>query len=163
MADQNPISGTAVDQLLATITRTGTDTVDQGHSPIPTDIAVTVTMVPTDYIPGHIIETIDTIIGALHDSPHFSTYCSCHDTLHYRSSSYWSSSASSQDHSKSCSHSAYKPSKTTLHKSLSHPSRTPSNSQDKRNPRVMIDDPQMDFYSSDDNSNDSDDDQDHLN
>ena len=34
---------------------------------------------------------------------------------------------------------------------------------DKRNPRVMIDDPQRDFYSSDDNSSDSEDDLDHLN
>ena len=33
----------------------------------------------------------------------------------------------------------------------------------KRNPRVMIDDPQMDFYSSEDNSSNSEDDTDHLN
>ena len=44
-----------------------------------------------------------------------------------------------------------------------HPSRPQDESHDKRHPRVMIDDPQMDFYSSDDNSSDSEDDPDHLN
>ena len=44
-----------------------------------------------------------------------------------------------------------------------HPSRTQDKLHDKRNPRVMIDDPQMDFYSSNDNSSDSEDDPDHLN
>ena len=44
-----------------------------------------------------------------------------------------------------------------------HPNRPPDKSCDKRNPRVMIDDPKMDFYSSDDNSRDSKDDLDHLN
>ena len=44
-----------------------------------------------------------------------------------------------------------------------HPSRTQDKSHDKRNPRVMIDDPQMDFYMYDDNSSDSKDDPDHLN
>ena len=48
--------------------RTGTDTADQGHSPIPADIAVTVTMIPTEAIPGHIIETIDVTTGVVHDA-----------------------------------------------------------------------------------------------
>ena len=48
-------------------------------------------------------------------------------------------------------------------KSSSHPSRTQGNLHDKRNSRVMIDDPSMDFYSSDDTSSDSEDDQEHLN
>ena len=34
---------------------------------------------------------------------------------------------------------------------------------DKRNPSVTIDDPQMNFFSSNDNSSDSEDDLDHLN
>ena len=95
--------------------------------------------------------------------PHSSTYHSHCDSPHCRLSSHRSSSAYSQDHGRSRSHSAYKPSKKTIHKSSSHPSRTPDNLHDKRNPRVMIDDPQMDFYSSDDNSSDSEHDQDHLN
>ena len=44
-----------------------------------------------------------------------------------------------------------------------HPSRPQHKSHHKRNPRLMIDDPQMDFYSSEDNSSDSEDDPDHLN
>ena len=44
-----------------------------------------------------------------------------------------------------------------------HPSRLQDKLYDKRNPRAMIDDPQMDFYSSDDNSSNSEDDTDHLN
>ena len=59
ITDQTPIPSTALDQLLATITRTDTDTVNQDHSPIPTDIAVTVTMIHTEDVPYHIIETID--------------------------------------------------------------------------------------------------------
>ena len=55
--------------LLATITGTDTDTVDQDHSPIPTDITVTVTMIHTEDVPGHIIETLDTTTGVLDDAP----------------------------------------------------------------------------------------------
>ena len=47
---------------------TDTDTADQGHSPIPADIAVTVTRIPTEAIPGQIIETIDITIGVLCDA-----------------------------------------------------------------------------------------------
>ena len=68
MTDQNPIPGTTLDQLLTTITRTDTDTVDQDHSPIPTDITVTVAMIHTDTFPGHIIETLDVTIGVLHNA-----------------------------------------------------------------------------------------------
>ena len=92
-----------------------------------------------------------------------SAYCFCHDTPHQRSSSHQSSSTHSKDHSRLQSYSAYKPSKKTLYKSSSHPSRTPAKSQDRRYPRVTIDDPQTDFYSTDDNSSDSKDDGGHLN
>ena len=44
-----------------------------------------------------------------------------------------------------------------------HPSRPQDKSHHKRNQRVMIEDPQTDSYSSEDNSNDSKDDTDHLN
>ena len=45
-----------------------TDTADQVHSPNPADIEVTVIVTPTEVIPGHIIETVDTTIGVLHDA-----------------------------------------------------------------------------------------------
>ena len=41
------------------------------------------------------------------------------------------------------------------------PSRPQDKLHHKQNPRVTIDDPQMDFYSSGDNSSDSKDDRDH--
>ena len=66
--DMIPTPGITPDQLLDTITRTDTDTADQGHSPIPTDIKVTVVMTPTEAVPGHIIETVDTTIGVLYDA-----------------------------------------------------------------------------------------------
>ena len=46
----------------------GQDTVDQGHSPTPTYITVTVIIIHTDAVPGHIIETIDLTIGVLHNA-----------------------------------------------------------------------------------------------
>ena len=47
---------------------TDTDIAGQGHSPIPSDIAVTVAMVPTEAIPGHKIETVDITIRILCDA-----------------------------------------------------------------------------------------------
>ena len=68
ITDCNPIPGTAPDRLLITITRTGTDTADQDHSPILIDTTTTVTMIPTEAAPGHIIEMVDVTIGVLHDA-----------------------------------------------------------------------------------------------
>ena len=95
--------------------------------------------------------------------PHSSPYHSCCDTPHLRSSSHRNSSTYSHDHSRSHSCSAYKPSKQALHKSSTCPSRPQDMSHDKRNPRVTIDNPQMDFYSPNSNSSDSKDYLDHLN
>ena len=94
---------------------------------------------------------------------HSSTYHYHCDTPHRRSSSCRSSSTHSRDCSRSRSHTAYKPSKKTLYKSSSHPSRTSAKSHNRKHPRVMIADPQTEFYSSSDDSNDSNDDEDHLN
>ena len=92
-----------------------------------------------------------------------STQCSCHDTLHQRFSSHRCLSAYSWDHNRSCSQSAYRPANKTSHQNSSHSRRPCGNTHNKRNPRVTIDDPQMDFYSSEDNSSDSEGDSDHLN
>ena len=56
-----------------------------------------------------------------------------------------------------------KPNKKTPYKLSSHPSRTPARTQDRRQPQVTIDDLQTDFYSTDDNSSDSKEDEGHLN
>ena len=92
-----------------------------------------------------------------------STHHSHHDTPHWRSSSHRSSSAYSQDHSRSHSQSAYRPAKKTPHQNPSHSRRSYGNTHNKRSPRVTIDDPQMHFYSSEDNSSDFEGDSDHLN
>ena len=65
---RNPIPGTTLDLLLATVTRTDTDTADQGLNPIPTDIAATVAVIHTEDIPSHIIETTDITTRVLHDA-----------------------------------------------------------------------------------------------
>ena len=91
------------------------------------------------------------------------THCSHCNTPHHRSSSHRSSSVYSRDHIRSCSWSAYKPVKKTSHQSSSQSRRSQGKIHTKRNPRVTIDDPQMDFYSSDDHSSDSEEDSDHLN
>ena len=61
-----PTTGITPNQPLDTITKTDTDTPDEGHSPNPTDIETVMT--PTEAIPGHIIETVDATIGVLHNA-----------------------------------------------------------------------------------------------
>ena len=53
------------DQLLDTVTRTGTDIAGQDHSHTFTDIKVTVAIIHTEVIPDHIT---DTTAGALHET-----------------------------------------------------------------------------------------------
>ena len=89
--------GIAQDLLLDTVTRTGTDTADQGHSPVPTDIEDTVIMTPTEAVLSHIIDTVDATLGVLWQCHHPSVYHYCHDTSHQRSSSHRSSSTHSKD------------------------------------------------------------------
>ena len=159
----NPIPGTTPDQLLVTITRTDTDIVDQDHSPILTDIAVTVAMIHTEDIPGHIIETIDITTGVLHNvstpviivtpmTPHITD---CLHTGAHQSTLGIRADHIPIQHTNKVSQ--------ALHKSSMHPSRPQDKSHHKRSPRVMTDDLQTDFYSSEDNSSDSEDDWHHLN
>ena len=89
---------------------------------------------------------------------HSSTYCYCHDTPHRRSCSHRSFSTHSRDCSRSRTHTSYKPSKTTSSKSSPSSSRTTVKHQDKKHKRVTIDDPQSNYYSSDDTSSNSEDD-----
>ena len=81
---------------------------------------------------------------------HHSTHCLCCNTPHWRSSSHRSSLTHFRDHSRSSPHTAYKPSKKILFKSSSSSGKTPVKPQDRKHHRGMIDDPQTDYYSSDD-------------
>ena len=156
---------TPIGQFHATIKMTDTDVVGLGHNPILTDTTATVTMIPTEDAAGHIIGTADNITGVLHNT-HTQMLISTNLTMitpHSRSSSHRSSLPYSQDHSRSCSSSAYRPARKTLHQNSSHSRRYHSNTCTKRNSRVTIDDPQTDFYSSDENSSGSEEDSNHLN
>ena len=66
--DRIPTPSIAQGELLDTITRTGAETADQGQSPVPADVVVTVIMTPTEAIPGHIIEKVDATIGVPHNA-----------------------------------------------------------------------------------------------
>ena len=89
---------------------------------------------------------------------HPNTYRYCCDTQHQRSSSCRGSLTHSRDCSISRSHTSYKPSRNTLSKSSSSSSQTTVKAKDKMQRRVMIDNPQSDYYSSDDTFSDSEDD-----
>ena len=89
---------------------------------------------------------------------HSSTYCYQCDTPHRRSSSHRSSSTHSRYCSKSRPHSSYRSSRTASSKPSSSSNKPTSKYQDRKYKRVTIDDPQSDYYSSDDASSDSDDD-----
>ena len=142
------------DQLLNT-TRIGPDIAGQDHSQTPTDIKVTATIIHTEVIPDHITDTTtevldDTITPALiaiavtchtRDHPHVEVYHPIPEII------------AGPDHTHCIS-----PSKNTSSKSSSSSSRTTVKPQDRKQKRVMGDDPQSDYYSSDDISSDSEDD-----
>ena len=107
-----------------------------------------------------------------------SSWCSCstyrcyshwssHDTPHWphhRSSMNRSSSAyHSRDHSRSHSWPSYKSSRQDLHKSHSHSNRSQGKPHRQKKPRVKIEDPHSDYYSSDYHSSDSVEEANHLN
>ena len=90
-----------------------------------------------------------------HDTPHWPHHIS---SVHKSSSSYHSRDWS---HLHSCP--SYKSSRQYSHRSHLHSSRSWSKPHHKRNTRVKIEDPHMDYYSSDDHSSDSGEETDHLN
>ena len=106
---------------------------------------------------------VDATIGVLHNAITSVLIVFAVTHPHQRSPSHRSSSIHSRDCSRPQSHSAHKASKKTPYKTSSTPSRTPASSQDGRHPHVTIDDPQTDFYSTDDNFSYSEDDEGHLN
>ena len=87
------------------------------------------------------------------DTPHWS----CHRSSVHRSLSYHS-----RDQSHSCSHPSYTSSRWDSHRSHLHSSSSWSKPHHKKNTRVKIEDPHMDYYSSDDHSSDSGEERDHL-
>ena len=66
MTDRIQTPGITPDQLLDAITGTSTGTGNQGCNPNHIAIGVLVIMIPTEAIPGHITEIVDTTREELH-------------------------------------------------------------------------------------------------
>ena len=156
------------DQAPDTTMKAGTGEVVPGHNDIFTDIAAQVIMTHIEATPGHDTGIIATSPGVAHNAqvPHTWVTAIYPATTHHidptadhphRSSS----SYHSRDQSRSCSHPSYKSSRRDLHRS--HSSRSQSKPHHKRNPRVKMEDPHMDYYSSDDRSSNAGEETDHLN
>ena len=98
--------------------KTGTDAVGPDHNVIIEDMSATVDMTPMEAIPGHTIGTTDDITGVIQKAQ---TQDLIHIiltmTLHIKGHLTQELIAYSRDCSRSCSQSAYKPTKKTLHKS----------------------------------------------
>ena len=115
------------------------------------DIEVTVMIIHAEVVPNHII---DATTEALHDTitpALIITTVTCHTGDLHHVEAYQSTPEIAAGPS-------YKPSKNTSSKSSSSSSRATIKPQDKKQKRVTIDNPQLDYYTSDDTSSDSEDD-----
>ena len=145
--------------------KTGTDTVGLDYNPILADITAKVIMTPTVVIPGHTAGITDDITGVVHDThtqplTHIILTVTLHiaDLLHIEALQL--TPEITADHT--LNQHTNPPGKVYTNL-LSHSQRPQGKTPTKRNSRVTIDDPQTDYYSSDDHSSDSEEDSDHLN
>ena len=154
--DITPTQGTILDPLLGIVTGTGTG------------IQVQIPVTFHNY-QSHSWNSSHSHRGhsrSYHRCPHRSTSCNhhsssyhyCCDMPHRRSSTHRSSSTHSRDHSRSRTCTPYKPSKIVSSKPSSSSSRATIKHQDMKHMKVTIYEPQSEYYSSDDASNDSEDD-----
>ena len=143
--------------------RAGTDAVGLSHSPILTDTITEAAMTPTQAVPGHTTGTAHAITEALHDVHtqmpiHIALTVTLHIEDHLPIGALQVTLETAANHDlKQHTNQLRKPSTN-----LPHSSR-PQGSCITEEIQVTIDDPQMDFYSSDDHSSDSEEDLDHLN
>ena len=143
--------GTATPDILTVTIETGTDSANPNPTHTTPDIEVTVIVIPAEAILDHFINPHAT-------APHHrssSTYCYCHDTPHCRSSSCRHLSrgdSRSRTHKSSRQH--YKPTQ----RSSSSSQTMPWKHKDRRHKQVTIDDPPSEYYSSDEQDSDSEDD-----
>ena len=130
---------------------TGTDSVDPDLSPITPDIGVTVIVILTEAL-------LDHFISLHHSSSHHrssSTYCYHHDTPHFSSSS---CRHFSRDDSRSRTHKSNRQHYKPAQRSSSSSQSTPWKPRDRRHKQVTIDDPPSEYYSSDAQDSESEDD-----
>ena len=161
---------TMPDQVQGTTMRTGTGKVIQDYNLIFTDIAAWVAMIHTEAIPGHDIGITEATSGVSHDAhaPHIEITAIGPTMTHFTNliTDYPHIEVlpayHSRDHSRSHSNPSYKSSRWDSHRSQSHSSRSWGKPDLKKNPRVKKEDPQMDYYGSDEHSSDSGEEADHL-
>ena len=130
---------------------TGTESVDLGLAHITPDIRVTVIVIPTE-------ATLDHFIGSHYSSLHHrssSTYCYHCDTPNCRISS---CRHFSRDDSRSRTHKSTRQHYKPTQRSSSSSQSTPWKPKDRRHKQVTIDDPPSEYYSSDEQDSDSEDD-----
>ena len=145
--------------------KAGKDAVGLDHSPIPADTTAEVTMTPIEAIPGHTTGIIDDITGELHNAHtqvliQIILTVTLHITDHLHKEALQLTLEITVDHAFNQPTNPPRKPCTNLHK---HSRRLQAKIYTKRNPRVTIHDPQMDCYSSEDHSSDSEEDSDLLN
>ena len=144
--------------------KTGTDVIGLDHNLIITDTAAKVAMTLTEAIPSQITGTTENITGVIHDTHtqvlmHIILTMTVHTTNHLHTGAHQLTQEITADHALSQPTGQLRKPHTNLHQGPEeHKVR-----HTKRNSRVTIDDPQRDFYSSDDHSSVSEEDSDHLN
>ena len=165
IADHNPGTDITTDQAHATIPQIGTDAVDPDPNHIIKGTGAKVTITPKEYTLGHIIERARYVIGVFHaesiptlihttlaTTPHIKDppLIKAHQPIHEITADQTLNQSTGQ---------LRKP-HIRVHPIPEDPMEITYNT---RNPRVTIDDPPTDFYSSDDNSSNSDEESEHLN
>ena len=123
-------------------------------------------MTPTEAILGPTIGTTNNHTEVIHDTHtqvlmHIILTMTLHTAYHLHTGAHLLTYP--RECSRSCSQSAYRPAKKASHQSSPKSRRPQGKTNAKRNSRVTIDDPHMDFYSSDYHSSDLEEDSDHLN
>ena len=135
----------------------GTDAVCLDHNPIIAYITAKVIMTPTEAILGHTTGMTDTITGVVHDTHtqtliHIILTTTLHITDHLFSEALQFTTETTSDHAPNQPiNPPRKPHTNLCHIPEDHKIKHIS----KDIQELIIDDPQMDFYSSDDHSSDS--------
>ena len=133
------------------ITRIDPDSVAPNLTPVTTDIGVVAARTPIEVTLDHSTDLPCHSISCHRSS---SSYCHCHNTPHCRPSSHRNIS---QDDSRS-QHKSRKQHYRPARGSSSTLQASSWKHKDKRHKQVTIDDPPSEYYSSDDNDSDSEDD-----
>ena len=163
----NLTEGTMPDQVQGTTVKTGTCQIDPDHNLTLTDITAQVITIHTEATCSHHIRIIAATTGAAHDAhtppikvtainpavAHYTNHITGHPHIEVLQ---LTTPEITVDHKPS-----YKSSKQDLHRS--HSSRSQGKPHLKKNPGVKVEDPPMEYYSSDEHSTDSGEEVSHLN